>query len=193
MLGWPEDDAQAGAADPVTCEDPSGADEGQPLVGVEAGPDLETADEPGIDRYRRYDLAENTTISADDSHRSGGGTRRRPADAQPRSGTDLNVRMPANDARKLTTVARCQRALNAPPAGECGRGELGAVELLAVRGERRANACLQHGVDATRLAALRQGAKPLESGNKRKKCDQRKVGSKPDFETPHRYLLKHYA
>ena len=102
-------DAQAGAAGPVTCEDPSGDDEGQPLVGVEAGPDSETADEPGIDRYRRHDLAESPTISADDRHRSGSRARRRPADAQPRSGT-LSVRMPTNDApsspRSLAANAR---------------------------------------------------------------------------------------
>jgi len=41
---------------------------------------------------------------------------------------------------------------------------LRAAHGSAVRGGGRANACLQHRVDATRLAALRHRAKPLESG-----------------------------
>ncbi len=124
-----------GAADPVAGEDAPVAEDGQPLLGVEAGLALEPAHEPAIDRNRGNDPAENSPLSADDGHRSGGGARRRPTARTLRPARASTRRLPASDARTLTTVARCQRSLNARSAGESARGELGPVELLTVGGE----------------------------------------------------------
>ena len=113
------------------------------------------------------------------------GESRRRADLERVGGADdIDPGRVAQRLPQVGDVHALELDLEGAVAGERLRRALRRVELLLVRGEGRAEACLETGVDAARLALSRDRREPPEGGRDREQREQHEVDDQLDLETP---------
>ncbi len=141
------------------CQDPRSLEQDENVAGVERRALSETRDEPGVERDRRHDLAQ-AACAGDDVDGESSGEPGYGAGVETSGANDVERRAAGGDPPQAREVTALECALQRPGARDLLCVRLGAVGLLRVERERRAQPCLLPESDQARLAGAGDCAEP---------------------------------